>query len=296
MCSNAMEQNKTKYVRKPIITIPHYLYPYCHPFKCVLFYDACGEKKELYCYEQTKQELENYRRALTLIEAQFLLKSFICLTEIQFLVSIKLLHSVLQKDIVSTAGQFRTQEAYIDKHRGKYAFHDDQFLEDLRKNEPTSVHLYQTVLLSLQTASSFEDAVKTWTPEQRVFFEKYVQTTPSARSIENQLIESWKQLKYMNDPLEQAAFIHLEISRIHPFEDANGRLARLVMNIILMQAGYAPFIALLNKEYTAQIQQGVRDRTVFVAYLKRCIIALENKLIKGINPLEELLIVPAEAL
>ena len=41
-------------------------------------------------------------------------------------------------------------------------------------------------------------------------------------------------------PLRFAAEAHYRLVKIHPFEDGNGRLSRLLMNIILMRAGYPP--------------------------------------------------------
>ena len=40
-------------------------------------------------------------------------------------------------------------------------------------------------------------------------------------------------------PVVLAAEIHERIATIHPFIDGNGRTARLVMNLVLLQAGYA---------------------------------------------------------
>jgi Fic family protein len=39
-------------------------------------------------------------------------------------------------------------------------------------------------------------------------------------------------------PIEFAAVIHKELVTIHPFIDGNGRVARLLMNLALLQAGY----------------------------------------------------------
>jgi Fic family protein len=39
-------------------------------------------------------------------------------------------------------------------------------------------------------------------------------------------------------PVEFAALIHLRLVTIHPFSDGNGRTARLLMNLALMQDGY----------------------------------------------------------
>jgi Fic family protein len=39
-------------------------------------------------------------------------------------------------------------------------------------------------------------------------------------------------------PIEAAAFFHLRLEKIHPFGDGNGRVGRLIINIMLEQAGY----------------------------------------------------------
>ena len=41
-------------------------------------------------------------------------------------------------------------------------------------------------------------------------------------------------------PIEFAAIAHYKLVVIHPFYDGNGRTSRLLMNLILMQAGYPP--------------------------------------------------------
>jgi hypothetical protein len=45
-----------------------------------------------------------------------------------------------------------------------------------------------------------------------------------------------------NHPVELAALAHHRLVAIHPFFDGNGRTARLVMNLILMRAGYPPTV------------------------------------------------------
>ncbi len=46
--------------------------------------------------------------------------------------------------------------------------------------------------------------------------------------------------------VELAAMVHYKIVAIHPFFDGNGRTARLMMNVILLQAGYPLSIILKN--------------------------------------------------
>ncbi|XP_022184729.2 protein adenylyltransferase Fic [Nilaparvata lugens] len=43
-------------------------------------------------------------------------------------------------------------------------------------------------------------------------------------------------------PVRYAALAHYKLVHIHPFNDGNGRTSRLLMNMILMQAGFPPVI------------------------------------------------------
>ncbi len=48
------------------------------------------------------------------------------------------------------------------------------------------------------------------------------------------------------NPIIRAAELHTRFVQIHPFVDGNGRTGRLLLNIVLMQAGYPP--AIIQKE------------------------------------------------
>lgn len=41
-------------------------------------------------------------------------------------------------------------------------------------------------------------------------------------------------------PIETAALFHLVFEDIHPFQDGNGRTGRVLLNFMLMGAGYPP--------------------------------------------------------
>ncbi|WP_262694688.1 Fic family protein [Kordiimonas aquimaris] len=58
-------------------------------------------------------------------------------------------------------------------------------------------------------------------------------------------------------PVELAAKAHYDLVTIHPFVDGNGRTARLLMNLILLQHGYPP--ALIRK----------RDRLKYISGLEK---------------------------
>lgn len=60
------------------------------------------------------------------------------------------------------------------------------------------------------------------------------------------LIEEYKSWNNLH-PVEQAARLHSEFVKIHPFVDGNGRTSRLLMNLVLMQHGYPPAILPVSK-------------------------------------------------
>jgi hypothetical protein len=65
--------------------------------------------------------------------------------------------------------------------------------------------------------------------------------------------------------LDRAFYAHLHLARIHPFEDGNGRLSRIVQNLILNQDKYAPAL-IRNGERTfyqntlRQAMRGYQER------------------------------------
>lgn len=73
------------------------------------------------------------------------------------------------------------------------------------------------------------------------------------------LMEWFRDEKTQKDthPLLIAAEFHYKFIRIHPFDDGNGRTARILMNFILMQAGYPPVIIKTEDRanYIAALQQ-----------------------------------------
>ena len=56
--------------------------------------------------------------------------------------------------------------------------------------------------------------------------------------------------EFEGTPLEKATYAHASIAKIHPFVDANGRLAKLVLNYFLMMHDYLPISIPLEQRET----------------------------------------------
>lgn len=71
---------------------------------------------------------------------------------------------------------------------------------------------------------------------------------PNPRKVADLMddFEGWLTLGLKEHPAKKAADAHFTLVTIHPFVDGNGRCARLLMNLILMQSGYPP--AIIKKE------------------------------------------------
>ncbi len=71
-----------------------------------------------------------------------------------------------------------------------------------------------------------------------------VETTPPER-VEGEitkLIEWYKENRKSEHPLKISALFHGKFEKIHPFEDGNGRVGRVLSNAILINDGYPPLI------------------------------------------------------
>ena len=71
-------------------------------------------------------------------------------------------------------------------------------------------------------------------------------------------------LRSEKHPIEFAALIHLRLVTIHPFVDGNGRTARLLMNLALLQSGYPVTIIppVLRSDYLSAVRLGNSGNSV----------------------------------
>lgn len=105
-------------------------------------------------------------------------------------------------------------------------------------------------------------------------------------ALMNDLLNWYSEQKEKTDinPILFASQFHYKFIRIHPFDDGNGRLARLLMNFILIQFGYPPAIIKTEDKdnYFAALEQADAGMLEpFIAYIAENVIRSLEIMIKG---------------
>jgi fido (protein-threonine AMPylation protein) len=120
---------------------------------------------------------------------------------------------------------------------------------------------------------------------------KYIFVPTAPDDVESEMkffIESlYKMLQDGESVIKVAAYVHMRITGIHPFPDANGRTARLMMNIILMQAGFLPVVVRIKEKYDKSLKDWETDPVAFENYLLKNCDNMERGVRNGFLPMEE---------
>lgn len=108
--------------------------------------------------------------------------------------------------------------------------------------------------------------------KEKVFISGSKYTLPSPEQVPElmrEFIIKVKDLENKNHPVEYSALVHKEIAFIHPFIDGNGRVARLAMNLILLQKGYciAVIPPILRGDYIQALEKARADDKSFREFI-----------------------------
>mgnify|MGYP006070834939 FL=1 len=115
--------------------------------------------------------------------------------------------------------------------------------------------------------------------EDQVFITGTEYIPPTADEVPGlmaELVEDLNQRKNDTHPVLLAAYAHRRLVDIHPFQDGNGRTARLLMNLILVNKGYCvvSIPPVLRHEYITALQQAQRSRNpsdaAFIQLICQC--------------------------
>jgi Fic family protein len=107
-------------------------------------------------------------------------------------------------------------------------------------------------------------------------------TPEETPALMHDLLENYKVNSKSTEvnPLWLAAMLHYDFVRIHPFDDGNGRIARLLMNYVLIKKGLPPVIIKDSdkKQYLAALNKAdVGNKEAFVVYIGEQLIWSLNK-------------------
>lgn len=130
--------------------------------------------------------------------------------------------------------------------------------EEVNKKEPVNLD----VILELHKIilTKINDAEAGRFRHEPVFIRgaRFVPPNPAKVYSLMEEFEKWLKENAKIYVVERAALAHFKLVSIHPFFDGNGRTARLLMNLILMQNGYPPAIILAKerKNYFSLLEEG----------------------------------------
>ncbi len=91
----------------------------------------------------------------------------------------------------------------------------------------------------------------------------------SPREVVGTLSQGFEYYHLLNDGIEKALFMHMLINEVHPFDDGNGRLSRIMMNAELVKAGLYKIIisSAIRDNYLNGLRLASRDHD-FRTYCK----------------------------
>jgi len=116
---------------------------------------------------------------------------------------------------------------------------------------------------------------------------KYALPTPDqVQDLMNKFITRMEVVAKERHPVEYSAIAHKDFVFIHPFIDGNGRVARLLMNLILLQKGYCLAIIppILRMDYVQALEKAHTDDKEFIRFIARTVRETQNDYLRLLRP------------
>ncbi len=88
-------------------------------------------------------------------------------------------------------------------------------------------------------------------------------------NLMHDFIDELRTIRLQMHPVEFAALVHKKLVFIHPFIDGNGRVARLLMNLALLQDGYTITIIppIMRADYFNALEKAHSDDSNFINFI-----------------------------
>jgi len=101
-----------------------------------------------------------------------------------------------------------------------------------------------------------------------------------------EFIDKLPELKRTLHPVEYASMVHIIFVNIHPFIDGNGRVARLLMNLALLQSGYniVSIPPVVRSDYIRALQDSNKNNfTPFINFISEMTLESQKEYLKIIQ-------------
>ncbi len=130
----------------------------------------------------------------------------------------------------------------IRRHREALDFIRDQAV---RRRQPITVDLIKRIFLILHPEEGDVKTVKYRKdiPQHRLYFHEYA--PPDKVTYKVRQIVDWinaPETKHTRTPVRLAARAHYDLLRVFPFAQDSGKVARLLLNLLLLRSGFPPAI------------------------------------------------------
>lgn len=104
----------------------------------------------------------------------------------------------------------------------------------------------------------------------------------------NEFVQSIYDMKLKLHPVEFSAMLYAKFVNIHPFIDGNGRVARLLMNLALLQAGYniAIIPPVVRADYIRALQESNHNNFIpFINFISEMVLGSQKEYLRIIQNL-----------
>lgn len=230
--------------------------------RAIIPYDSHVEKAHL-CDREIHEECW---QALS----KFIPKPAKEMTEADWYEAIRIVsHMDRAKETLCTEEGFRTSNVFVFRNNLARVMLDvPKAIPILEKDYPDDIPTYVNILGKIHKLSSAELTLSRnplthaymaglLTAEEINFVDKHLYMAPSHTRVPEEVAKFVNTLLKMvqeeRDPFDIAAFVHMKMAIIHPFNDGNGRASRALMNLILIQLGFEPVVFISRAEYSKAV-------------------------------------------
>ena len=141
---------------------------------------------------------------------------------------------VVLEDGISIGGKALREIYEVVNHKKAFRYVKQCIKEELPLSEKIVKDIHALVMENIIVGGIYRN--------EEVVISGASHIPPARNEMYIQIKNFFADLMYNKDlnPIELAAWTHAEFVRIHPFQDGNGRKARLIMNYQLMSYGFLP--------------------------------------------------------